>query len=257
MKEEMKKISLGLATFGIASILLSGCSSHGLPNDQIPQGLGDANPSASPSATASDSPSAKPSETGMPVVDKNPTVPQPSAEVSVNGPLPLATDGFDYSNPDKTQIRQLPSGPIDQNGKITGNIAEYQAGNNGSAPVGSNAAPELVDKVGAGTDADKRNAAESYVKYINYKIAGDFSEACKYARLAKGSTTTCEEKLAAVDPKFSPEPSGLRIDRVSNVNIDGDKAEMVPAVFIYEGNKRLATVEMFRTADPKVWQIVL
>lgn len=251
----MKKISLGIATLGVlSSVVLSGCSSQGLPTDQIPQGIGDAKTSASP--TDSVSPSATPSPTGMPIVDTNPTVPQPPAEVSVDGPLPLPTDGFDYSNPDKTAVRQLPAGPIDKNGKITGNIAEYQAGNAGAPQTDSNVL-ELVDKVGAGSDADKKNAAESYVKYINYKIAGDFSEACKYVKMAVGSTTSCEEKLAAVDTKFSPDPTGLRIDRVSNVNIDGDKAEMVPAVFIYDGNKRLAKVEMFRTAEPAVWQIVL
>lgn len=253
----MKKISVGIAALGImSSVVLSGCSSHGLPTDQIPQGLGDTKTTASPTDSAS-SPTVTPTSSGMPVVDKNPTVPQPPAEVSVNAPLPLPTDGFDYSNPDKTEVRQLPPGPIDKNGKITGNIAEYQAGNAGGSTQPNTTTPELVDKVGAGSDADKKNAAESYIKYINFKSAGNFTEACKYVRLAVGSTTTCEAKLAAVDVKFNPDPSGLKIDRVSNVNIDGDKAEMVPAVFIYEGSKRLAKVEMFRTADPSVWQIVL
>lgn len=251
----MKKIGLGFISLGVASLMLSGCSSNGLPTDQIPQGLGgDTNNSASPSPTSSAS--AEPTPTGMPVVDENSTVPQPKEEVSVQGPLPLPTTGFDYSNPDKTVITNLPAGPIDQNGKMTGNPADYQGANNG----GNNApatAPELVDKVGQGSDTDKRNAAESYIKYLNFKNEGNFSEACQYARLAVGTTSTCEEKLSAADPRFNNHPEGIRVDRVSNVNIDGDKAELFPAVFVYGNNQHLAKVEMFRTANPEVWQIVL
>lgn len=255
----MKKIGLGLASLSVASMLLSGCSSNGLPTDQIPQGLG-GDTNASPSASASDTPSSTPTPTPDAVVDTDSKVPQPKEEVEIKGDLPLSTDGFDYSNPDKTVVRNLPSGPIDQNGNMTGNPADYQGlnGSPGNTPANVPAAPEIVDKVGQGSESDKRNAAESYIKYLNFKNEGSFSEACKYARLAAGSTGTCEEKLAAADPRFNNHPAGIRIDRVSNVNIvDGDKAELVPAVFIYGDNQRLAKVEVFRTENPAVWQIVV
>lgn len=141
--------------------------------------------------------------------------------------------------------------PDQRNQKLVPNPAP---GSGSSDPrVGTGGSGEVIDgardSVGAGNKEDKKQAAESFIAFVNFVNEKDYASACEYVKLAPSQGTDCLAAMDKVNIGSRTYPVGLKIDRLDNGVINGDTAMLNKLVFVYDGNKRLKDVPMFRPTD--------
>lgn len=223
---------LTVAAFSL--MLLSGCSSN-LPQDAVP----DANSSVSTN-TATSTATASPSsgETAKSTTSASPSVRDTPTQSTV---LPGVVDN-----------------PAQRNQKLVPNPAPGTVSS--SAVVGGSGTiiDGARDSVGVGSKDDKQQAAESYISFVNLINQKDYAGACEYVKLkpAQGKDCLAAMDKAGIATRIYPE--GLRIDRLDNGVVNGDTAVLNKLVFVYDGDKRIRDVYMFRPTDGSgKWKTVL
>lgn len=236
---------LTVATFSL--MLLSGCSNN-LPKESVPMAEGPLSTSTSSSSPSNSSSPTEPAATAPSVPDTKPTVnsdpsqadpttftppPEPpKRDTNKSTILPGVVD-----NPDQRNQKLVPDPARDAASAMTG------VGGSGAMIDGAR------DSVGAGNKDDKQQAAESYISFVNLINDKDYAGACEYVKLAPAQGNDCLAAMEKVDIATRTYPVGLKIDRLDNGVVKGDTATLSKLVFVYDGDKRLRDVTMFRPAD--------
>jgi hypothetical protein len=216
---------LTVAAFSL--MLLSGCSAN-LPKDPVPV----ANGPLSTSTTPSDSP------TGQGTSSTNPT----SGDTAV---------------PKSTLLPGIVDNPDQRNQKLVPDPAATTSPTEGTGGSGV-IIDGTRDSLGAGSKDDKQQAAESYIAFVNLVNQKNYTGACKYVKLAPSQGTDCLAAMDKVGIATRTYPVGLKIDHLDNGVITGDMATLNKLVFVYDGDKRLKTIYMFRPTDGSgKWKIPL
>jgi hypothetical protein len=230
---------LTVAAFSL--MLLSGCSNN-LPSEHVPMGGGP----LSASSDASNEP------TGSPTKSTSSSSPTAS---STSSSTPRTSNG---DTPESTVLPGVVDNPDQRNQKLVPNPAPGSV----DLPAGTGGSGEIIDgarnSVGAGSKDDKRQAAESFITFVNLINQKDYAGACQYVKLKPSQGADCLSAMDKVGISTRTYPSGLTIDRLDNGVVNGDMATLNKLVFVYDGDKRLKDVYMFRPTDgSEKWQTQL
>jgi hypothetical protein len=225
---------LTVAAFSL--ILLSGCSSN-LPQEAVPVSGG----SLSGSAAANNSSNNPAVVSAIPT--SNPSPAGPAIVGDTTAPLSTSLPGI-VDNPEQRNQKLVPD---------PANTAALQGvGGSGAIIDGTR------DSLGEGSKEDKQQAAESFIAFVNLVNQKDYAGACEYVKLLPSQGTDCLAAMKKVNIADRTYPEGLKIDHLDNGVIKGDMATLNKLVFVYDGNKRLKDVYMFRPTDgSEKWKTTL
>lgn len=237
-----------LTVAALSLMLLSGCSNN-LPQEQVPMSNGPLSSMTASTAPASNTQGSNASATGSPTATTSSDSPAAPASmpsirdtpVQESKVLPGVVD-----NPDQRNQKLVPN--------PAPGSADLSKGTGGSGASIDGAR----DSVGVGSKTDKQQAAESYIAFVNLINDKDYAGACEYVKLTPAQGTDCLAAMDKVEIRNRTYPVGLKIDRLDNGVVKDDMATLNKLVFVYDGDKRLRDVTMFRPADgSEKWKTLL